>query len=47
MEYLTPSELVDKLEDIIRTMEQSEDVFYIAIDIAHQLKDEIQQALPE
>lgn len=47
MDYLTPSEIIDRLNDIIYTMETNEDAYYVAIEVAYQLKDEIVQALAE
>lgn len=47
MDYLTPSEIIDRLNDIITTMELKENDFYVALEVAYQLKDEITQALSE
>lgn len=47
MEILDTSELIDCLAEMIRVMETNEDRFYVAIDVAHQLRDEIKQALTE
>jgi len=47
MDILTTTDLLETINEVIRTLEADESVFYIALDVAHQLRDEVQQALAE
>lgn len=47
MDTFTPAESIEQLREVIRSLEHDEHRFYIAIDLAHQLIDEILEASPE
>lgn len=46
MDILNPSEIAERLDSIIATLELDETTFYVAIEYAHQLRDELVQVLP-
>jgi CRISPR/Cas system-associated endonuclease Cas1 len=45
MSRIPPAELLTTLDAILAFLEADENRFYIAIDIAHQLRDEVIQVL--
>lgn len=47
MDVLTPVELLDYLDQIIRSLERNEDIFFVALEVAYQLRDELAQALSD
>lgn len=47
METLSPVDILDRLDEIICSLESNESVFYVAIDMAYQLRDEVKQAMPD
>lgn len=46
MDITTPDDLMEGLESIIEYLSSRDDAYYIALELAHQLKDEIIQASP-
>jgi hypothetical protein len=38
-------ELLERVDDFIAALEQDENRFYVAIDLAHQLRDELSQTI--
>jgi predicted DNA-binding protein len=47
MEITTPEELLEFTDAILDYLTEREDVFYLALDVAHQLRDELMQATSE
>lgn len=47
MDITTPDDLIEGLESIIEYLSSRDDTYYVALELAHQLKDEIIQASPE
>lgn len=47
MDLLPPTEILDTLDAIIASLEVDENRFYVAIDIAHQLRDELTQIVEQ
>lgn len=45
MDIPSLTELVDRVDEMIATFEHDENRFYVVIDIAHQLRDELQQLI--
>ena len=41
----TEDYMIERVDELIREMEDREDMFYVALEIAYQLKDELKQAL--
>lgn len=37
------TELIDRVDELIQILEQDEHKFFVILDIAHQLRDEIQR----
>lgn len=46
MDLLSPREILENLEDIIMALEDDENLFYIAVDLSHQLRDAIKEVVP-
>ena len=42
---IPPAELLNTLDAMLLVLESDENKFYIAIDLAHQLRDELSQTL--
>ena len=47
MEILTHDDLVEHVNELIDYLSEHEDTFYVALDVAHQLRDEIVQITSE
>lgn len=47
MEILSRDALVEHVNELIDYLSEHEDVFYVALDVAHQLRDEIVQITSE
>lgn len=47
MDYFSPAEILERIEELITAFEQNEPMFYVCVDIAHQLKDEVTQAIAD
>lgn len=45
MDHLSASEIFESLDAIIAALEADEHRFYIVLDIAHQLRDELSETL--
>jgi exonuclease VII small subunit len=45
MDLLTTDEIVDAIDSLILTLNEDENQFYVAIDLAHQLREELLQVL--
>lgn len=43
MDILSSQELLEQLDNIIATLEANEDVYYIALDLVYQAREEISQ----
>lgn len=41
------TDLIERLDDIIRTLEEQEPIYYVAIELAYQLRDEVTEILSE
>lgn len=39
------TDLLERVDEIINTLEQDDNRFYVVIDIAHQLRDELTQIM--
>jgi len=44
---MTSDDLLERVDTIIDFLTEREDVYYVALEIAHQLRDEIMQAAEE
>lgn len=44
MELTTTDDLIECVDDIIDFLTEHEDVYYLALDVAHQLRDETLRA---
>jgi predicted DNA-binding protein len=47
MELYSSDDLLENVNSIIEYLVEHEDDFYVALEVAHQLRDEIIQALPD
>lgn len=47
MDVLTPVEILDYLDQLIRSLERDENLFFVALDVAYQLRDELTQILTD
>jgi hypothetical protein len=47
MEILSRDDLVEHVNELIDYLSEHEDTFYVALDVAHQLRDEIVQITSE
>jgi hypothetical protein len=45
MDILPLDELVDQMDQIIASLDQDENRFYVVLDLAHQLRDELSQVI--
>lgn len=43
MEQYIIDDLLERVDDLINIMDEHEELFYISIEVAHQLRDEISQ----
>lgn len=43
MNTLSVSEMVSRIEEVLATLEENEHQFYLSIDLAYQLRDELTQ----
>ena len=47
MDITNTEELVEGISSIISYLSDRDEEFYVALEVAHQLRDEINQALPD
>lgn len=47
MDITTPEDLLECIESIVNYLSHHDDTFYVALELAHQLQDEIIQAIPD
>jgi predicted DNA-binding protein len=47
MEILSRDDLIEHVNELIDYLSEHEDAFYVALDVAHQLRDEIIQVTSE
>lgn len=45
MDIPSSEDLLDQLDELISMFEQDENRFYVVLDIAHQLRDELSQVV--
>lgn len=45
--FLSPAQIIESLDDIIRTLERDEDRFYLVIELLSQARDEISADVDE
>lgn len=47
MDITTPEDLLECIESIVNYLSPRDDTFYVALELAQQLQDEIIQAIPD
>ena len=45
MDILPVAELLDLVDQIVASLDQDENRFYVVLDLAHQLRDELSQVI--
>lgn len=46
MEQYIIDDILDRIDELLEILNEYEDAFYVAIEVAHQLRDEVTQVEP-